>query len=86
MFYKACLALTLGIVALSIVGSLASANSVTVSKQDYVDNTARQRIGRTYFVPIPGGSIYRTGGGSGGSGSSRSSYDGVRGGGPGSGK
>lgn len=81
MFYKVCLALALGIVTLSIVGSLASANSVTVSKQDYVDNTARQRIGRTYFVP--GGSVYRTGGGG---GSSRSSYDGVRGGGPGSGK
>lgn len=94
MFYKVCLGLTLGLVTLSLIGSFASASSVTLRQQNFVDNRARRYSRTTYIVP---GSTYGTpyygGGGSSsrnsgssGSGSSRSSYDGYRGGGPGSGK
>ncbi|MEL6471754.1 MAG: hypothetical protein AAFQ74_18670 [Cyanobacteria bacterium J06623_4] len=81
MFYRICLALALGIVALSLIGSLADANSVTLRQQNFVDNNARRYSRTTYFVPVPSG--YSS---SGSGGSSRSSYDGVRGGGPGTGK
>lgn len=85
MFYKFCLGLALGIVTLSLIGSFANANSVALSKQDFIDNNARRRSRTTYFVPVPNNTTYSSGGSS-NSGSSRSSYDNVRGGGPGSGK
>ena len=91
MFYKTCFALALGIVALSLIGSLANASSLTLRQQNYVDSTAQSRVRSVYILPNPyyTRGVY-TGGsgssGSSGSGSSRSSYDGYRGGGPGSGK
>lgn len=93
MFYKTCLALAIGIVALSLIGSLANASSLTLRQQNYVDSTAQSRVRSVYILPNPyysrgvytGGSGSRNSGSS-GSGSSRSSYDGYRGGGPGSGK
>ncbi|MEO0807948.1 MAG: hypothetical protein AAFY33_16740 [Cyanobacteria bacterium J06643_4] len=84
MFYKLCLGLALGIVTLSLIGSFANANSVALSKQDFIDSNARRRSRTTHFVPVPNNRTYSSG--SGNSGSSRSSYDNVRGGGPGSGK
>ena len=84
MFYKLCLGLAIGIVTLSLIGSFANANSVVLGKQDFIDNNARRRSRTTYFVPVPNIRTYSSG--SSNSGSSRSSYDGVRGGGPGSGK
>lgn len=95
MFYKICLALTLGIVTLCLLGSMSNASSVTLRQQNFVDNRARRYSRTTYIVPVPygssyGGGSYNSGGsrnsGNSGSGSSRSSYDGYRGGGPGSGK
>ncbi len=83
MFYKVCLGLAIGILTLSLIGSLANASSLTIRQQNYVGSTAQSRIRTPYIVPVPYG--YRTGGGGGG-GSSRSSYDGYRGGGPGTGK
>ncbi|MEL6553290.1 MAG: hypothetical protein AAFQ63_07505 [Cyanobacteria bacterium J06621_11] len=91
MFYKTCLALAIGIVALSLIGSLANASSLTLRQQNYVDSRAQTRVRNVYILPNPYYSrgVYTGGGsssGSSGSGSSRSSYDGYRGGGPGSGK
>ncbi len=80
MFYKVCLAIAIGIFTLSLIGSFTPASSLTVRQQNFVDSTAQSRIRTPYIVPIPYG--YSTGGG----GSSRSSYDGYRGGGPGTGK
>ncbi|MGB5915898.1 MAG: hypothetical protein WBG63_13605, partial [Phormidesmis sp.] len=81
MFYKVCLGLAIGVLTLSLIGSFANASSLTIRQQNFVDSTAQSRVRTPYIVPVPYG--YRTGGGS---GSSRSSYDGYRGGGPGTGK
>lgn len=89
MFYKTCLALAIAIFTLSLVGAMANASSLTVRQQNYVDNRAQGRVSSVYIVPNPfyTRGVYTGGGGSGGSsGSGRSSYDGYRGGGPGSGK
>ena len=82
MFYKACMALAIGIVTLSLIGAFSSANSVSLRQQNYVDSSARRYTRSTYIVPVPAGSNYSGGSG----GSSRNNYDGYRGGGPGSGK
>lgn len=83
MFYKICIGLAIGIFTLSLIGASGSASSLTLRQQNFVDDRARSRMRTTYIVPIP----YNRGYSSGGSGgSSRSSYDGYRGGGPGSGK
>lgn len=94
MFYKTCLALAIGILTLSLIGSLANASSLTLRQQNYVDSRAQTRVRNVYILPNPyysrgvytGGGGSRNSGSSGSSGSSRSSYDGYRGGGPGSGK
>lgn len=95
MFYKTCLTLAVAIVILSLIGSFANASSLTLRQQNYVDSRAQNRVrSSVYILPNPfysrgvytGGSGSSRNTGSSGSGSSRSSYDGYRGGGPGSGK
>ena len=89
MFYKTCLALSIGILTLSLLGSFANASSLTLRQQNYVDTRAQSRVrSSVYILPNPYYSrgVYTGGGGSSSGGSSRSSYDGYRGGGPGSGK
>lgn len=83
MFYKTCLGITIALITFSLIASYSSANAVIVRQQNFVDNRARQYSRTTYFVPVPYG-YSSTGGGSGGS--SRSSYGGFNGGGPGTGK
>ena len=82
MFYKICVGLAVGIFVLSLIGASSNASSLTLRQQNYVDNAARTRVRTTHIVPVPRTAGYSSGGG----GSSRSSYDGYRGGGPGSGK
>ena len=88
MFYNVCFKIAIAIFVLSLIGSFASASTLTVRQQNYVDNRARGRVGGVYILPnpYPSRSTYTGNSGSSGSGSSRSSYDGYRGGGPGSGK
>ncbi|MGC1306501.1 MAG: hypothetical protein WA885_04670 [Phormidesmis sp.] len=80
MFYRTCLALAIGIVIISLIGSFNNASSMSIRQQNSVDPRAQRYSRATYIVPVPYGSSY------GGGGSSRSSYDGYRGGGPGTGK
>ena len=95
MFYKTCLALAIAIVTLSLIGAFASASSLTLRQQNYVDNNAQSRVRSVYIVPNPfytrgvytgGGGDRGTSSGTSSGGGGRSSYDGYRGGGPGSGK
>ena len=86
MFYRICLALALGIVAVSLIGSMSNASTLSVRQQNFVDDRARRSSRATYIVPVPYGRSYGSGGSGGSGGSSRSNYDGYRGGGPGSGK
>lgn len=86
MFYKICLALALGIVAVSLIDSMSSASTLSVRQQNFVDERAQRSSRATYIVPVPYGVGRTYGGGGSSGGSSRSSYDGYRGGGPGAGK
>lgn len=87
MFYRTCLALAIGIVVVSLIASMSSnASTLSVRQQNFVDDRARRSSRATYIVPVPYGVGRTYGGSSSSGGSSRSSYDGYRGGGPGAGK